>query len=602
MPDMTSLTSKNNQIQALRSVREAATTAYDNLQTEKKRIMNLVQPTHNQQRQQHFNSAYFYSTNQPHGQEQSDSQFQFSDPNQTHSGAISSYNQTGNTYSTQPHSQLFQFGASQSISQAESTIRNHLQPSGQHHHVSQQLHQQNNRVSIQQLPSRVGSDGKSYPYNPEEPHILSDYPIGFRGCYGCGDPNHWKFRTDCPLHNDPTARKKFWRNLWIHRPHTKRRPNNSAPNSPAPAPPAPQQQAQINYYSNPSNPPPAFPLNDNPTAPQQTNTHQQDHPQGGILRNGVGRGRHVNTPAWLQPSNQADPLQQRHLPPTIPLPPRSQHHAPPHNPGNHVTFAQDEPTNNHNPLFVTTASLLQHNQGSNTRPMPLDLDNGLPGITVKFGKNRDAPVTSFLCHLDSCAGMSTGRLDVHKCIATKFPSIVAEWIEYNDDTPFDPIKLDCAVEDNGSSQSEYGHLTHIVRYFTPYTYSDGSPVFLSFGLGKSVSVNAIIGLTDIRKWKGDLSFYTNKFTAYDLRTEWNLVFRSANNIFAPPDFDPTKDFIRPNSAAQTHQFTHCVEDSNLGIVNRNAVNHNFEASKVVDSHEDGTFRRTVDLQHLVTQE
>ena len=597
MPDMTSLTGKNNQIQALRSVREAAITAYDNLQTERKRIMNLVQPSQNHQRQQTHNSAYYYSTNQPQEQEQYN-QFAPPDPTQTHLNTVS-HNQGNGTYNTQPHSQLFQFGASQSTSQAETTIRNHLQPSGQNHHVSQQLQQQHGRVSIQQLPSRVGSDGKSYPYNPQEPHILSDYPIGFRGCYGCGDPNHWKFRTECPLRNDPTARKKFWRNLWIHRPHTKRRPNNSAPNSPAPASPAPQPHSQINYYSNNITQPPPLPPANAFASPQRHNVNGQELPQEGILRNGVGRGRHVNTPAWLQPSSQPGSLQQQHLSPPPPLPPQPQHQTQLQQTTNHVTFVQEEPTSDHNPLFVTTATLLQHNPGSSARPMPLDLDNGLPGITMKFGKNRDAPTTSFLCHLDSCAGMSTGRLDVHKCIATKFPSIVAEWIEY---TAFDPIKLDCAVEDSGRIQSEYGHLTHIVRYFTPYTHNDGSPVFLSFGLGKSVSVNAIIGLTDIRRWKGDISFYTNKFTAYDLRTEWKLIYKSANNIFAPPNFDPEQDFIRPNSASQTHQFTHSIEDDNLKTVNGNAAGHSLEPSKVVDSHEDGTFRRTVDLRHLITQE
>ena len=585
MPDMTSLGTKDSQIQALRSVRQSAVTAYDNLQSEKKRIMNLVQPQ-NQNRQQQ-QSAYYYSTNKS-AVDTYQIQQNTSAPYQQYP-ETSDANYIGNQQNTNPSAPIFQYNPSQSMSQAETTIRNNLPQADQ---LQQNFHNQNQqqqqRTSIQNLPSRVGSDGKSYPYNPQEPHILSDYPIGFRGCYGCGNPNHWKFRTECPLRNDPTARKRFWRNLWIHRPHTKRRPDTSAPNSPALPPPSTQQSAPIHYHSNQTNPSPPL---------SSYNGSTQLQPEG-ILKNGLGRGKHVNTPAWMQ-SQQDNTFNQYQssAPPSLPpLPPAPQNNVQ-QEPPNKVIFTQESANNTHTPLWITTAHLLQHQQGPTTRPMPLDLDNGLPGITMKFGKDRNAPGASFLCHLDTCAGMSTGRLDVHKCIATRFPSIVAEWIEYTDDNPFDPIKLDCAVEDLGTNAEGYGHLTHIVRYYTPYTYEDGSRVILSFGLGKSVSVNAIIDLTDIRKWKGDLLFSSNKFVAFNLRTEWQMVYRSAGSIFAPPDFNPDSDFARPNSDSPSVGFRHTVDNDNV-----NGATDNLESGKVVDSHEDGTFCRKVDLQHIINRE
>ena len=45
-------------------------------------------------------------------------------------------------------------------------------------------------------------------------------------------------------------------------------------------------------------------------------------------------------------------------------------------------------------------------------PMPLDVDNGLPGIELWFGKEENSEV-GLLCHLDSWAAMNTGNLRVH---------------------------------------------------------------------------------------------------------------------------------------------------------------------------------------------
>ena len=46
-------------------------------------------------------------------------------------------------------------------------------------------------------------------------------------------------------------------------------------------------------------------------------------------------------------------------------------------------------------------------------PMPLDVDNGLPGIELWFGDTEKGEV-GVLCHLDTCAAMSTGNLRVYK--------------------------------------------------------------------------------------------------------------------------------------------------------------------------------------------
>ena len=69
-----------------------------------------------------------------------------------------------------------------------------------------------------QLPLRAGPGGLMFPYNPEEPEYLSIYQVGFRGCFQCGQTGHYD-RKDCTSKNS----NLFWKELWIHKPHTKRK-------------------------------------------------------------------------------------------------------------------------------------------------------------------------------------------------------------------------------------------------------------------------------------------------------------------------------------------------------------------------------------------
>ena len=40
------------------------------------------------------------------------------------------------------------------------------------------------------LPFRVGADGKSDLYTPDDLSFLGNFPIGFRGCFKCGEKGH----------------------------------------------------------------------------------------------------------------------------------------------------------------------------------------------------------------------------------------------------------------------------------------------------------------------------------------------------------------------------------------------------------------------------
>ena len=95
-------------------------------------------------------------------------------------------------------------------------------------------------------------------------------------------------------------------------------------------------------------------------------------------------------------------------------------------------------------LFVTSGRVLVSTLAAKGAPMPLDVDNGLPGIEMRLGTTDDTEVT-FICHVDTCAAMSTGNLQIHEWIMTTYPEIVAEYIRYDDNNPFEPIQFSCAV-------------------------------------------------------------------------------------------------------------------------------------------------------------
>ena len=55
--------------------------------------------------------------------------------------------------------------------------------------------------------------------------------------------------------------------------------------------------------------------------------------------------------------------------------------------------------------------------------------------------------------------MSTGNLKLHEWIMTTYTEIAAEYIQYDDNNPFEPIQLSCAVQDLNTVQAEHRKLT-----------------------------------------------------------------------------------------------------------------------------------------------
>ena len=129
--------------------------------------------------------------------------------------------------------------------------------------------------------------------------------------------------------------------------------------------------------------------------------------------------------------------------------------------------------------------------------MPLSLDNVLPAAVIRFESSDENEVV-FSCHLDSYTAINTAKSLLRMWIMTTYSDIVLSYKQFDDE--FEPIQLDCDVP-SLLADKEASKLTDIVTYMTRYTDSNGKMITVSFGLGDSISVNAIIGLPTFRAWE-----------------------------------------------------------------------------------------------------
>lgn len=213
---------------------------------------------------------------------------------------------------------------------------------------------------------------------------------------------------------------------------------------------------------------------------------------------------------------------------------------------NNSEFTEDTPSSRGR-LFVMTAPILSHSE-ERCAPMPLTVDNKLPGCTLRFGKT-EADEVSFICHVDTCAAMSTGNLLLHQWIMTKYPSIVAEYTQYDDNTPFEPIRLSVALQGLDGCDIMKNKLTAVVRYWTPYLDKNGKHQVISFGLGESIAVNSIIGLPLLMDWEASICFKSNCMSSVLLQRRFPLIYESTKVGVPTGETFATEDFVRPGPIA-----------------------------------------------------
>jgi hypothetical protein len=216
--------------------------------------------------------------------------------------------------------------------------------------------------------------------------------------------------------------------------------------------------------------------------------------------------------------------------------------------------------------------------------MPIAINNGLPHIEFNLGSDASLD-PSLLGLMDTCGALNTGYLTFHLWLKSERPDLVAEFISFDDENPFEPIKLSGAISDPADfDASNHGNLTAVIRYYTPYTDTSGSPITISFALGSDVTVNTIFGLPMLCDLDVVISLRSNSMQSRTLNLEFPIT-RSAAAFGLPAGchFDPADSArnhastcnLLPSAAASVlaiapsiPHFASATDDTSLGFLQR----------------------------------
>ena len=125
--------------------------------------------------------------------------------------------------------------------------------------------------------------------------------------------------------------------------------------------------------------------------------------------------------------------------------------------------------------------------------------------------------------------MDVVNLKIYQWVITTHPKVVSRYIQCDDEKHFDPIKLNSAVEYYENMKDTHGKLTPLGVYNTNYFHPNYTKrIQIDFGLGKEVSVNAIIGIPTLKQWKAIIIFEGNFITSPFLQTQFTLIYKPAN--------------------------------------------------------------------------
>ena len=497
MPQLKSDHSKSAEINALREVRMVAVQSYKQLRNELKLIERYMNATKKSKTVGRVTGKHLLTAALLDDEDYQEDEIEQGLPNEH--PIQHQYQQSP------PAGRVFQYS---SVSPAEATMQRYS---------SDTATPNTNAIPI---PTRRGPGGKLYPYHPEFPERPSKFPIDFIGCFKCGSTELLR-QHHCKRHlvRGSKEYKDFLHDLWAHKPHTKKA-----------SPQIPQGTVHTISHNQQYQSPLPSRL---PPIPAPIPAKKPSHTEA---------SREIdNRPAWMSKrGSQAANISEREKSVSF-----------------NADNISDEDNLHRGRFYVYFGHLLVSNAAlPSLRPMPLGLDNNLPGIVIRAGTSKTDMIT-FLCHVDSCAAMNTGNLLLHQYVMMKNPSIVAEYCQYDDNNPFQPIHLQVAINDKDDKAptptDDVNKLTAVVRYYTPYTTKDGKPVLLSFGLGSNVAVRTIIGLPTLKAWGGVMDFVGNKFIANNLQKRFDLVYEETQQGLPPgasfSEYDFQRAAIQPTSAS-----------------------------------------------------
>ena len=314
MPDLTKLTTKALQINALREIRQHASTSFKILNKRKdtlKELLREMNPTRNR------------GTNLgTHG---------YCEPDTASSGSSLAYQQGGSI--------------------AEQTISQYSQGSS--------------RTAGKPVETRKHPEtGLEHPFDKDH-NYLSRFPVDFKGCFNCGQTDHFSTRNCAAANNGDFNKQMFFNEMWAHKPHTKKPPRQFDSGHDRGSSYLHTNQNGNNHFNrNGHN------SNNNQHHSISSQNGSQFTHQGpssshyGPATNGNKRNID-NTPSWMR--NDAE-----------------------NGTGKKVTFtSKKDDGSQRSRIMVLTGTVLTTTPAPSLRPMPLSLDNCLPAAIIRFGSSSN---------------------------------------------------------------------------------------------------------------------------------------------------------------------------------------------------------------------
>ena len=222
--------------------------------------------------------------------------------------------------------------------------------------------------------------------------------------------------------------------------------------------------------------------------------------------------------------------------------------------------------------------------------MPINIDNGLPAVATRFGVS-DEKEMNFNVHLDSCIGLHIGNLNVHKQVITTYPYIVKNYIEFDDNDKFEPLGINCDVDNVNEVENNVGKLTAIVTYYTLYTSVNKLSILLSFGLGNEVVVNAIIGKPTLKVCKGCVDFNNDTFISEEIMLQFDMEYKVADPGLPKNVIFDSTGCVRPRTIFQTGAHIVSTDRGNNSATKK--IESEIIAATISSTHVERCFTRSI---------
>ena len=160
-------------------------------------------------------------------------------------------------------------------------------------------------------------------------------------------------------------------------------------------------------------------------------------------------------------------------------------------------------------------------------------------------------------------------------------------MEFDDIDKFEPSGLNCTMADIKDVENNVGKLTAFVTYYTRYTSVDKLPILLSFGLGKEIAANAIIGKPTLKEWKGCVDFNKGIFTSEELTLQFDMEYKAADaGLPKNVTFDSTQ-FIRPHTTFSAGEYIVSIDRGNTSATMH--TESDITAATISGTHMYGSF-------------